>query len=178
MATANEALLKDSAVTLTAGVQPDSGLADVLAGRADILALTQATHDALLRPRDAGGLGRAERAALACRIALLNDEPALARHYRELLRQTGAAENNLRLADPACQADAVDDRRLAALVRHVDKVTRTPRDATRADIEALKNVGVAEADVVRLSQLIAFVNYQVRVVAGLRLLQDAVGATA
>jgi uncharacterized protein YciW len=61
------------------------------------------------------------------------------------------------------------DARLAAILRHVDMVTRTPRQATRADIEALKAAGVEEADIVRLSELVAFVSYQARVIAGLRL---------
>jgi uncharacterized protein YciW len=47
-----------------------------------------------------------------------------------------------------------------------------PREATRQDIEALKVVGLSEADIVRLSELAAFVNYQLRVVAGLKLLKE------
>jgi uncharacterized protein YciW len=62
---------------------------------------------------------------------------------------------------------------MAAMLRHVDLVTCSPKDATRADIVALQRAGVADADIVRLSQLIAFVNYQVRVVAGLRLMGAA-----
>ena len=37
-------------------------------------------------------------------------------------------------------------------------------------VPALKRVGVAEPDIVRLSELIAFVNYQIRVVQGIRLI--------
>ena len=40
------------------------------------------------------------------------------------------------------------------------------------DIAALKAAGVGEADIVRLSELAAFVNYQLRVVAGLKLLKE------
>ena len=42
------------------------------------------------------------------------------------------------------------------------------------DISKLQAVGVSDADIVRLCELIAFVAYQVRVAAGLRLMNGAV----
>ena len=42
-----------------------------------------------------------------------------------------------------------------------------PKQATEGEILALKSAGILEADIVRLSELIAFVSYQVRVVKGL-----------
>jgi uncharacterized protein YciW len=39
-------------------------------------------------------------------------------------------------------------------------------------VEALRQVGVTDADIVRLAELAAFVNYQVRVLAGLKLLGE------
>jgi len=59
-----------------------------------------------------------------------------------------------------------------AMARHADLLTLSPREATRQDIAALKAAGVSEADIVRLSELTAFVNYQLRVLAGLRLLKE------
>ena len=59
------------------------------------------------------------------------------------------------------------------MARHADLLTLAPRKATRQDIETLKAAGVSEADVVRLSELAAFVNYQLRVVVGLKLLKEA-----
>jgi uncharacterized protein YciW len=64
-----------------------------------------------------------------------------------------------------------DDPRLAAIVRHVDLVTLTPGRATRDDIDALRDAGLNEDDIVTLSGIIAFVNYQARVAAGLRMLK-------
>ena len=66
--------------------------------------------------------------------------------------------------------DGADNVRLKAVIRHTDLVTRSPKDAVAGDIAALKAAGITEDDIVRLSELIAFVNYQVRVVAGLRLM--------
>ena len=154
----------------TAGVRPDSKLAEIVEGRADIMALTQATHDAVLKPRVAGGITAAERAAFACRMARLNGNTALAAHYEQLMPPGNHDSVISRIADPASAGDG--DPRLAALIRHVDLVTQAPKDASRHDITALVAAGVAPADIVRLAELIAFVNYQIRVVAGLRLLGE------
>ena len=69
--------------------------------------------------------------------------------------------------------DGADNARLKAILRHTDLVTCSPKDAVAGDIATLKAAGIKEEDIVRLSELIAFVNYQVRVVAGLRLMAAA-----
>ena len=50
-------------------------------------------------------------------------------------------------------------------------MTLTPEKATRADVERLREAGLDDRDVVTLAGLIAYVNYQIRVVAGLRMLK-------
>ncbi len=131
-----------------------AALAPVFAHRADLMAASMRNERAVIAPDDPGGLSHAERLTLASRIALRNGDEALAAHY-------------------ASEVTPHDDARWAAILRHVDLVTDRPKDATRADIAALRAAGVAEADIVRLSQVIAFVNYQVRVIAGLRLIGAA-----
>jgi len=128
--------------------------APVLAHRADLIAASLRNQQAVIAPDDPGGLPPAARLFLASRIARLNGDDALAAHY------AGGA------APP-------EDARWTAILRHVDLVTTHPKDATQADIAALRDAGVTEPDIVRLSQLIAFMNYQVRVIAGLRLIGDA-----
>lgn len=146
-----------------------AGLAGMLAERAEILGLSQAAHNAVLLPREPGGIGHGERAAFAARMARANADETLAEHYRELLRQAG--ESPALLAIAAGSAPAADtDTRLRAIIRHVDLVTLSPKEATKADIAALAASGLSEPDIVRLAELIAFVNYQARVIAGLRLL--------
>lgn len=155
-----------------AGAGPS--LAAVLAERAEIMRLSQASHDAVLLPRAPGGISHAERAALAARMARWNGDATLEAHYRELLSQAGDSPLLLAVASGADPAEAAgQDTRLQAIIRHVDIVTLAPRDATRADIAALVAAGVSEPDIVRLAELVAFVNYQVRVIAGLRLLEAA-----
>src|SRR6266568_2312212 len=151
-----------------AGVAPGSALATALVARAEIMRLSQASHDAVLVPQAPGGIDWAERAALAQRMAHLNANEALAAHYAGYLARTGESD---RLAVVAHPGGAIaSDPRLAAIVAHADLLTIAPREATCGHIEALKLAGIEEADIVRLSELAAFVNYQVRVIAGLRLL--------
>lgn len=140
-----------------------------MAKRAEVFRLSQAAHDAVLLPRDPGGLSHGLRAALAARMARLNHSPALARHYDTLVARAGETAT-ARLADPGTNAT---DGRTAEIVRHADRLTVAPRGATRAHVDALREAGVADPDIVRLAELAAFVNYQVRVVAGLMLLGEA-----
>lgn len=152
-----------------AGVDPQSPLAAVVAKRADILELTGKTHDAALHPAEPGGLSPALRAAIACRVAGLNGDEALRRHFEALLDQAGAEGAERQAADLDFKGG---DERMRALIRHADMVAADPRAATGAHIERLRRAGVSEADIVRLSELVAFVSYQIRVVAGLRLMRQ------
>jgi uncharacterized protein YciW len=56
---------------------------------------------------------------------------------------------------------------------HIDCVTMTPDSATQADLDRLLAAGLTPHAIVSLSQLIAYVNFQSRVRAGLRMLRDA-----
>lgn len=154
-----------------AGVAPGTALGAAVAQRAEILALSEASHDAVIMPRAPGGLGHGARAALAARMARLHRDEALAAHYDACLARAGTTDELLRAADPV--SEAVFDPRLGAMVRHIDLLTLAPRDARHDDIEALRRAGLDDADIVRLSELAAFVNYQVRVIAGLKLLRGA-----
>jgi len=156
-----------------AGIQASTPLAEALAQRAEIMKLSQASHDAVLLPREPGGLSHAERAALAARMAGANADPALATHYRALLAKAGETPVLAAIAEGGAIAAAEAGPRLHAIVRHADLLTRRTREATKADVAALVAGGIAEADIVRLAELAAFVNYQARVIAGLRLLGAA-----
>lgn len=153
------------------GVEPNSALADACQARREILKLSQASYDAIITPADPGGLSHAERAALAVRMARLNADAALAAHYQERLKASGDTAALALIATPGSATD--HGPRLNAIVRHIDLLTCEPKEATRADIQALKDAGLSEPDIVRLSELAAFLNYQARVIAGFRLLRSA-----
>lgn len=152
-------------VAKASGITADGPLAGVFSGRANLMELTENSHEASLRPKQTGGLSHAERAGLACRMAKLNDDAILATHYEGLFGDGSQA-----LADTAF--DGGSDARLKAIVRHTDLVTTNPKTAVAEDVSALQSVGMNDPDIVRLSQLIAFVSYQIRVVHTLRLMAE------
>jgi len=168
----------DSVIPHIAGITAGSPLAAILEDRQTVLDLTQQSHDALLSPADPGGLSPALRAALATRVATINADHALVTHYRALLETTEATPDVRAIADPAHSptaspdADPTADPRIAAIVGHADLLTTAPQDSTKATIEALQHAGVHDSDIVRLTQLIGFVNYQVRFATGLRLIAE------
>jgi uncharacterized protein YciW len=138
------------------GAAPGSPVAEALAARAALMQASQDNYAAVLTPHDPGGLSPELRFALAARIARLSGDDRLAAYYAE-----------------ASGGEPAVDARMTAILRHVDLVTLTPRDATPDDILTLRNAGVSTADIVRLSQVIAFVSYPVRDIAGLRLMGAA-----
>lgn len=159
----------DTAAVRASGLSADHPLAGALAGRDDILTMTEQAHDAALTPDDPGGLSHGERAALCCRMARTNGESALAEHFAGLMG--GAPVETAEIADPAF--DGGGDARMAAILRHTDIVTGDTKSVVASDIEALKTAGVSEDDIVRLSELVAFVSYQIRLTIGLRLMGEA-----
>jgi uncharacterized protein YciW len=123
--------------------------------------MTQAAEDAVLRPKDCGAFPHDLRAGLAARIAAQAGDKELAGRYAQ------AAVAHIDISDPT-QGGGADH---AVLCAFVDKVAGATKDIAAADIAQLQAAGVHDADIVRLCELVAFVAYQVRVVAGLRLMQ-------
>jgi CMD domain protein len=61
-------------------------------------------------------------------------------------------------------------RRLAAAFEHVHMLVFHPRDAAPAALQALLDAGWSTTSIVTLSQIVAFLSFQIRVIAGLRVL--------
>jgi CMD domain protein len=160
-------MLTPNIIERLVGANENSPLAKAIAERAEIMALSQASHDAVIIPKDPGGLSHAERAALAERIARLSDSEELADHYHACLETAGGEEGLYVAANP--QQAAYGDERFMAIIRFTDLVTQQPREATKQDIDTLKAAGISEPDIVRLTEVLAFVNYQLRVVAGFKI---------
>ncbi len=68
--------------------------------------------------------------------------------------------------------------RLAAAFEHAHLLVFRPRDATSAALQALLEAGWSSTATVTLSQLVAFLSFQVRAVAGLRTLGGSLGRHA
>jgi CMD domain protein len=60
--------------------------------------------------------------------------------------------------------------RLAAALEHVHMLVFHPRDADVRSLQSLLDAGWTTTEVVTLSQLVAFLSFQIRVVAGLKVL--------
>ena len=63
--------------------------------------------------------------------------------------------------------------RLSAALAHVHMLVFHPRDASPTSLQALHDAGWSKNDIVTLSQLVAFLAFQIRAVAGLRALTSA-----
>ena len=134
--------------------------------RSAIFEMSRQAESAVIDPRHAGGFPTGWRRAVAARIATLNALPALADHY--LAEVTDPALRGL--ADPNA---AGRDARERDVITFMDRVATQPRAVQAEEIEGLKAAGVAEADIVRLCELNAFMSYQCRVLAGLAALKGA-----
>lgn len=133
-----------------AGISPGSRLDGLRAMRPDVRSSLIAYEAAIFEGES--GLTPAERHAVAQHVAALNAEAALAAHH---------------------EARAGDSSRLAMLNAYATLITQTPDQANPAAIETLMAAGLAPRDVVMLGQLIAHLNFQARLLAGLRLLEQA-----
>ncbi|WP_350347904.1 CMD domain protein [Agromyces sp. G08B096] len=159
---------------------------------------SQASHDALFGADiDETHTTRAERGLVATFVAALHDDEAATELYAglagdladaarlaaEAARTTGpygayrepglAAESRDGLGFEASDAlrAAVGDRSAAAL-EHAHLLVFRPREASPAALERLAAAGWSADGIVTLSQLVAFLAYQLRVAAGLRLLTE------
>jgi uncharacterized protein YciW len=138
------------------GIAPGSALGQLRRRRPEALRHAEGAFRELLLPADPGGLSLPDRAALAMRVAEREGDAVLAAHYRRML------------GDAAPAGPFLD-----ALLGYAEKVALTPEATSRADIGGLAALGLSSRDIVAATQLIAFVPYQIRVIAGLRaLLQE------
>ena len=159
---------------ILAGVEPGSLAARLRERRPNLTRFSQASYESLLEPVIDGSLSRRERELVALRVALLTpDDGLVAWHRDRLVARSETASTVSAVAEFPAVSPELTSREIA-LLRHTDLVTQRPVEAGQADIDALRFAGLSTLEIVTLSQLIAFVAYQVRVLATLR----AFGASA
>jgi len=132
---------------------------------------TQSSYATLLDRPELGSLSLAERLAVALRVANVNAASGLAKHYRERLALAPNGKALLRAIDDDLLGSLTS--RLGAMVRHADLLTREPSRASQSDLSLLAAHGLSNSEIVTLSQIIAFVAYQTRVAASLKLIAQA-----
>ncbi len=180
------------------GITPGSRLDELRSRRPEAREQAQATYDALFSPVDASAISLVERYAVASFAAALFDVPAAEQHYATLLSFTdaglaatvaeavelgrGSGPYGSFSGDLAAEsqpgadlvllphlADALGARLTAAL-QHTHMLVLHPRDSSRERLEPLVEAGWSADGIVTLSQLVSFLAFQVRVVAGLSVL--------
>ena len=151
--------LAEDVIDRAAGLAPGSPLHSVRRFRAKVVEATQASHDALLQ-QPVEGLSSADRLRVAAHVCSVAAAASLAHHYEERLASDGGR-------------DAPPSPALPAMLHFAAALTTDPRRGDRAALDALRRAGLGDAAIVALAQLVAFLAYQLRVVAGLR----AIGAS-
>jgi CMD domain protein len=190
----------EDVIDRVAGIAPGSPLDQVRRQRAEARRHAQASFEALFRPLDETAMGLRERAAVALFVAALHGDAAAADFYAGLLEQCGGAALAAPVRAAAAQAagrgphgrypagplsredvpeallavqDAALGPRLSAALGHARMLVFHPRDAAPAHLEALVQAHWSSPGIVTLSQLVAFLSFQIRAVAGFRAMQAA-----
>jgi uncharacterized peroxidase-related enzyme len=145
-------------IDTAAGLAPSSALQIARRFRSTVVQATQASHEALLH-EPVTGLTTTDRLRVAVHCCEAAQAHQLAAHYRALLVQQPAGD----ASTPA----------LPAMLTWAGLLTTDPRRGDRAALQALQAAGLADPAIVALAQLVAFLSYQTRVVAGLVALEAA-----
>ena len=161
--------LLDNLVDIHVGPPP----VKVRAQRAVVTQAIQDSYQALLQPQEPAGLSPLERTLVAYRVAIVANSAPLIEHYRGQLRCLGAT---VALVDAAerLPLDEPLPPRIVMLLQQADRLTSEPQTATRTHLTTLQAEGLSLADLLTLTQLVAFLNFQVRTLAGLQLLAEDV----
>lgn len=189
-------------IDLLAGIAPADPLSDVRDLRPQARENAQRSFEALLEPADPGTFPLAERYAVAAFVARLHRFDAARAFYGDLLAdedadldrtveaaaEEGAAEgpyghyrepelaaestDGPRWAPSVAVAEALGERLTAAFV-HTHLLVFRPRESRPEALQALVDAGWSADDIVSLSQLVAFLAFQLRIAWGLRVLAAA-----
>lgn len=178
------------------GIAPGSKLDAIRAQRSEARKHAQASYTSLFEPKDLAGVSADERHAVAAFVAGLHGEPKTSAFYAAKLPAalSGAVATEVAAAKtkgpyghfpkgPLSAEDApgptwkVSDAGRAALgprltvaFEHTHMLVFHPRDASAASLQSLLDAGWSTDDIVTVSQLVSFLSYQIRVVAGLGIL--------
>lgn len=155
------------AIDRAAGLAADDALYRTRRFRPEFVQGAELCRLSVLHPENDQGLPAALRLAVALRIATLNADAALIAGYSTQLAALTPDDTLLAFA----RGDSVSGTPLAPLARHVDRVTLIPGEAEADDIARLAGAGYNNPQIVALSELIAFVNFQTKVASGLRLMR-------
>jgi len=154
-----------------AGIADDSPLGRLRASRDVAFKAAQGSFRALLEPEELGGVSRLEREAVAYRVGLLERSAPVIALHRAQLEAAGATPEEIAAIESFPEGEGRSPH-LTAILTHTDLLTREPKAASPEALDALREAGLSTRDIVTVSQLIAFVSFQVRLLATLRILKE------
>ena len=137
--------------------------------RPKIVAATQGSYTAMWAP-EVVGISVPERLLIALHASVLSGVPSLAQHYLARLQALNTAAEDIAAAQGLAQATQA---RLAALLAFTGKLINKPIEGDQHAVQSLVEAGLTPAAIVAVGQLIAFLSYQIRLVAGLAALHAA-----
>jgi len=138
-----------------ANIAPDSALAAARLTRDAATQHIQGSYRALFTVSDGHDFTLPERLAVAHHVAIGHGDSRLAAFY--------AAQSET-LAPPG------DSSKLTAGLAHAQRLTRQPASASAGQLEVLRRVGWSPSAIVTLSQLVAYISFQSRLLLGYRLM--------
>ncbi len=175
-----------------AGLVPDGPLAAIRNVRRQAREQAQASYAALFEASELADMSLEERHAVATFVAALHRDTTTSAFYAKTLPDdlaiTVATEATRGMASgpfgayPAGPLSVEDTTgpvytaspgvapRLAAALNHAHMLVFHLRDSSPAHLQALLDAGWSTTGIVTLSQLVAFLSFQIRVVHGLRTL--------
>jgi CMD domain protein len=186
-----------------AGIRPGSRLDALRDQRPQARENAQKSYLALFAPEVPGDVTALERYAVATFVAGLHRQASVTGFYAAALQKLGrpdiADAIDAEIVRGSAQGPyggypqgplSVEDRgglnyqvstehqerlgsRLAAALEHAHLLVLHPRDASPAALQKLLDAGWSTTDIVTLSQLVSFLSFQIRVVAGLNALAAA-----
>ena len=187
-------------IDLLVGIEPGSHLDEVRSLRPEARDNAEKSFRALFEPEIAGDVTVQERYAVATFVAGLHRHPRATEFYKSRLRDRAGAEFAVTVVEEIARGEgegpygefpsgplsaedkkgpifavSVDARRLlgtklAAAFDHAHLLVFRPRDASPEALEKLLAAGWSIDGIVTLSQLVSFLAFQIRVIAGLQAL--------
>jgi CMD domain protein len=182
-----------------AGLAPDSPLALIRDRKPVTRQQAQSSYRALFEPTAPGDVTIQERFAVAAFVAGLHAQDEISAFYAGVLSRTAPSDRFLAALSAEIQKGratgpygaypkgplSTEDvsgpvyrvaqgevlgARLSAALEHVHMLVFHPRDANPAALQTLLDAGWSTTGIVTLSQLVAFLSFQIRAAAGLRTL--------
>lgn len=148
------------------GLSPGQSLYATRHQRDKVAAATQGSEDALFDPA-LPGLTLVERLLVALLACKLTPASELTNYYQQKLVEADADKSTVELVVGG-KIDEIKNGRLKAILTFTHTLITDPIKGDKAALQALPAAGVSTPEVVALSQLIAFLSYQVRLAAGLK----------